>query len=655
MYSRLRIVLLLLVFNQLIAAVNILYDETGWTKVDWQKYKIDYSPQLETSPSEAVIRSDEIRKALEQSKINSLDGPVERTPFVRIPGLWSSEDGALVQSPDDDAVDAAAEAATCTVCHGLISHVWQQVVHAINTAEPINEGSVRDMFDEACEDQAGVAMFVVRERRPGASSTAPPAPVPGATDGAALGLVASSAAADPAGGGDVAGGTDAEVQAAHQACTSLVNQRMHSMMQQVWERALEYFIDSRNLAQKMLSKIKLDADDDDEYEQPAADEDDVELERTAMHHIPSHKLIPIEADTNWRSHPLAEKDLAATARTKLNVLRNAVCTGSKACLSGGSSSIPASPAASVEQTQELPGAILAKQSGFVLGKPFWNLPDTVPDPKPATGLQADSSDVADVMLMGEKLHNTLVSIRGMDGYFVYQLTYRRRVYQYHRDPKSSQITEEHVLGLYDDRATKAAAMRDEVAPLTEASVAWLDIMKQFPELAETPAAKIAQQMAALQKSASPTKGSDASDVEDSGSQAAAGGAAGTAQQQQGELPTAVKAPPFLDLLDYLPDKPSMADSWWPYKRHMYLEGEKCTHEGKGRARQVELRLACSPNKNWHMLVREPDFCRYIMVLYHPSMCTIQRYKPVPRPKGSSLDGKRKPSRSAASTAKVPSS
>lgn len=61
----------------------------------------------------------------------------------------------------------------------------------------------------------------------------------------------------------------------------------------------------------------------------------------------------------------------------------------------------------------------------MLGKPFWNLPDTVPDPKPATGLQADPSDVADVMLMGEKLHNTLVSIKGMNGYFVYQLTYRR--------------------------------------------------------------------------------------------------------------------------------------------------------------------------------------------------------------------------------------
>jgi hypothetical protein len=46
-------------------------------------------------------------------------------------------------------VAAAAAAAAL----GLMSHVWQQVVHAINTAEPLNEGSIRDMFDEACEDQ----------------------------------------------------------------------------------------------------------------------------------------------------------------------------------------------------------------------------------------------------------------------------------------------------------------------------------------------------------------------------------------------------------------------------------------------------------------------------------------------------------------------
>jgi hypothetical protein len=47
-----------------------------------------------------------------------------------------------------------------------------------------------------------------------------PCCVSGATGGAALGAVgASPAAVSSAAGGDVAGGTDAEVQAAHQACT----------------------------------------------------------------------------------------------------------------------------------------------------------------------------------------------------------------------------------------------------------------------------------------------------------------------------------------------------------------------------------------------------------------------------------------------------
>ena len=36
---------------------------------------------------------------------------------------------------------------------GLVSHVWQQVVAAIHSAEPINEAAVGDMFDEACEVQ----------------------------------------------------------------------------------------------------------------------------------------------------------------------------------------------------------------------------------------------------------------------------------------------------------------------------------------------------------------------------------------------------------------------------------------------------------------------------------------------------------------------
>jgi hypothetical protein len=62
-------------------------------------------------------------------------------------------------------------------------------------------------------------------------------------------------------------------------------------------------------------------------------------------------------------------------------------------------------------------------------------------------------------------------------------------------------------------------------------------------------------------------------------------------------------------------------------------GEKCGSEGAGKPRQVELRFACSPHKNsWRMLVREPQFCSYVVVVYHPGLCKVPRYAPVPKQK-----------------------
>lgn len=71
---------------QLALAVNFIYDETGWTKLDWHKYKIDYSTVYDPIPSEEVIKNPDIRKALSQCKINSLDGPYERSTQERPPG-----------------------------------------------------------------------------------------------------------------------------------------------------------------------------------------------------------------------------------------------------------------------------------------------------------------------------------------------------------------------------------------------------------------------------------------------------------------------------------------------------------------------------------------------------------------------------------------
>ena len=58
-------------------------------------------------------------------------------------------------------------------------------------------------------------------------------------------------------------------------------------------------------------------------------------------------------------------------------------------------------------------------------------------------------------------------------------------------------------------------------------------------------------------------------------------------------------------------------------------GEKCGNEGAGKPRQVELRWACSPHNSWRMLVREPQFCAYVVTVYHPGLCKVPRYAPVP--------------------------
>lgn len=31
-------------------------------------------------------------------------------------------------------------------------------------------------------------------------------------------------------------------------------------------------------------------------------------------------------------------------------------------------------------------------------------------------------------------------------------------------------------------------------------------------------------------------------------------------------------------------------------------------------------------------MREPEFCNYVVVMYHPGLCQLPRYKPVPKPK-----------------------
>ena len=61
-----------------------------------------------------------------------------------------------------------------------------------------------------------------------------------------------------------------------------------------------------------------------------------------------------------------------------------------------------------------------------------------------------------------------------------------------------------------------------------------------------------------------------------------------------------------------------------------LAGDECfLARGRRATRHTEVRIACSPDQRVHLLVREPDFCSYIFVVYSPALCGLPAYKPVP--------------------------
>lgn len=75
---------------------------------------------------------------------------------------------------------------------------------------------------------------------------------------------------------------------------------------------------------------------------------------------------------------------------------------------------------------------------------------------------------------------------------------------------------------------------------------------------------------------------------------------------------------------------SMRTHLWPYVRQVYAQGHECVLAGGRReVRSTEVRIACSPDRRLHILVREPDFCSYIFVLYSPAMCELGMFQPIP--------------------------
>ena len=104
-------------------AVNHLYDESLWLKASWASHKIEY-PLRDYNPTDddSSVSAD-IKDLLKLSRLNSLDGPMERrsgSPFLG----YSKEQSLMDVMDDTDMAGHAAEAVKCSVCHTLITHLW---------------------------------------------------------------------------------------------------------------------------------------------------------------------------------------------------------------------------------------------------------------------------------------------------------------------------------------------------------------------------------------------------------------------------------------------------------------------------------------------------------------------------------------------------
>jgi hypothetical protein len=84
--QRLLLVALSLVILQAAVAVNTVYDETGWTKREWHRYKIDFDMNFGVDPAEEVFKSADLKKHLTETHLNSLHGPVKRKTVSKYTG-----------------------------------------------------------------------------------------------------------------------------------------------------------------------------------------------------------------------------------------------------------------------------------------------------------------------------------------------------------------------------------------------------------------------------------------------------------------------------------------------------------------------------------------------------------------------------------------
>jgi hypothetical protein len=196
----------------------------------------------------------------------------------------------------------------------------------------------------------------------------------------------------------------------------------------------------------------------------------------------------------------------------------------------------------------------------------------------------------------------------------------QRVYQFHEDPQTYDITEHWSLGVFDAAATRALQQEQpptaSTGPGARAAAAWLEARRAALLRQRQAAAAAAGDRAAKGAGGKARAGAAAEGEAEAGGGGGGGGGGGEVALKRLEEGVAAelagaRAPPMLEPLDLLPDQPAMMARAWPCVRQAYGRGDACGAEGrKGAARRVEVRAACSPDGRMHMLVREPDFCRW---------------------------------------------
>jgi hypothetical protein len=77
-----------------------VYDETGWTKTDWHKYKIDFDLNVGPDPADEALKAaaGSLKQHLSEAQLSSLHGPARRKPvskFAGCVGPWELCEGKL--------------------------------------------------------------------------------------------------------------------------------------------------------------------------------------------------------------------------------------------------------------------------------------------------------------------------------------------------------------------------------------------------------------------------------------------------------------------------------------------------------------------------------------------------------------------------------